>query len=103
VETGAAVAGFTMTETVKRVEAGRIRETVPREELAAATTPQVFRASLLAEAYEKEGKRDVTDDSALVERLGVPVLVVLTSRWNLKITYPEDLAVAEAFLSRKET
>jgi 2-C-methyl-D-erythritol 4-phosphate cytidylyltransferase len=48
-----------------------------------------------------QGKRDVTDDSELVERSGVLVSVVLTSRWNLKITYPEDLAVAEAFLARK--
>ena len=100
-ETGAAVACFSVIETIKRVEVGRIRETVPREDLAAATTPQVFRASLLAEAYEREGKRDVTDDSELVERTGVAVRVVLTSRWNIKITYPEDLAVAEAFLSRK--
>ena len=46
---------------------------------------------------------DVTDDSELVERIGVAVRVVLTSRWNLKITYPEDLAVAEAFLARKES
>jgi 2-C-methyl-D-erythritol 4-phosphate cytidylyltransferase len=101
-ETGAAVAGFALIETIKRVESGRIVETVPREELVAATTPQVFRASLLAEAMSKEGKRDVTDDSELVERIGVLVRVVLTSRWNVKITYPEDLAVAEAFLARKE-
>jgi 2-C-methyl-D-erythritol 4-phosphate cytidylyltransferase len=101
-ETGAAVAGFPLIETIKRVESGRIVETVPREELVAATTPQVFLAGLLADAMSKEGKRDVTDDSELVERIGVPVRVVLTSRWNVKITYPEDLAVAEAFLARKE-
>ena len=101
VETGAAVAGYGLIETVKKVDGGRILETVPREELFAATTPQVFRASLLSEAIAREGKRDVTDDSELVERTGVPVRVVLTSRWNLKITYPEDLAVAEAFLARK--
>ena len=100
VETGAAVAGFGLIETIKKVDGGRILETVPREELFAATTPQVFRAHLLAEAYAKEGKRDVTDDSELVERTGIPVRVVLTSRWNVKITYPEDLAVAEAFLAR---
>jgi 2-C-methyl-D-erythritol 4-phosphate cytidylyltransferase len=101
-ETGAAIAGFGLIETVKKVDGGRVLETVPREELFAATTPQVFRAHILAEAYAKEGKRDVTDDSELVERTGIPVRVVLTSRWNVKITYPEDLAVAEAFLARRE-
>jgi 2-C-methyl-D-erythritol 4-phosphate cytidylyltransferase len=97
---GAAVACFSMTETVKRVQGGRILETVPRNELVAAATPQAFRASVFRAALEKVDKRDVTDDSELVERSGVKVAVVLTSRWNLKITYPEDLVWAEAFLSQ---
>jgi 2-C-methyl-D-erythritol 4-phosphate cytidylyltransferase len=71
---------------------------VPRNDLVAATTPQVFRASILRAAVAKEGRRAVTDDSELVERNGTPVAVVLTSRWNLKITYPEDLVWAEAWL-----
>lgn len=98
-ETGAAVAAFAMIETVKRVQNGRVVETVPRHDLAAAVTPQVFRADLLKQVLEKEGMREVTDDAELVERSGSPVAVVLTSRWNLKITYPEDLLWAEAFLA----
>lgn len=98
--TGAAIAGFSMIETVKRVGSGRIVETVPRGDLVAAATPQIFRASLLAKALAREVSGDVTDDSELVERAGVPVSVVLTSRWNLKITYPEDLVWAESFLTR---
>lgn len=99
-KTGAAVAAYALVNTIKRVQAGKILETVPRVDLFAATTPQVFRAKLLRKALEKEGTRDVTDDAELVERTGAPVSVVLTSRWNLKITYPEDLAWAEAYLSR---
>lgn len=98
-ETGAAIAGFSLTETIKRVQGGKISETVPRNELVAAATPQVFRASILKKAMEKEGKREVTDDAELVERSGVSVSIVLTSRWNLKITYPEDLVWAEAYLA----
>lgn len=97
--TGAAVAAYALTDTVKRVSAGKVVETVPRGTLVAATTPQVIRASLLRAAYASEGHRDVTDDVELVERAGGTVRVVLTSRWNLKITYPEDLAAAEAFLA----
>ncbi|HEV8267139.1 MAG TPA: 2-C-methyl-D-erythritol 4-phosphate cytidylyltransferase [Thermoanaerobaculia bacterium] len=99
---GAAVAGFSMVETVKRVSEGAVTETVPRYDLVAATTPQVFRASLFRAAFEKEGSRDVTDDAELVERSGVKVSVVLTSRWNIKITYPEDLLWAEAFLANTQ-
>lgn len=96
--TGAAIAGFSLIETIKKVLNGKVVETVPRNELVAATTPQVFRGDLLRRAIEKESKRAVTDDSELLERMGVPVSVVLTSRWNVKITYPEDLFWAEAFL-----
>jgi len=98
-ETGAAVAAFSLVETIKKVHSGKVLETLARRELVAATTPQVFRASLLAKGLMKEGSPDMTDDAALVERAGVPVSVVLTSRWNLKITYPEDLAWAEGFLA----
>lgn len=98
--TDAAIAAFSLVETIKRVEAGKIRATVPRSDLVAATTPQAFRARVLKRALEKEGGTEATDDAELVERAGGEITVVLTSRWNIKITYPEDLAWAEAFLLR---
>jgi len=100
VKTGAAIAGYSVVETIKRVHGGAVVETVPRTDLFAATTPQVFRAGLLRPAVAKEGGPETTDDAQLVERTGGSVTVVLTSRWNIKITYPEDLAWAEAFLAR---
>ena len=99
-KTGAAIAGYSVVETIKRVHGGAVVETVPREDLFAATTPQVFRAGLLRPAVAKEGGPETTDDAQLVELTGISVTVVLTSRWNIKITYPEDLAWAEAFLAR---
>ena len=96
--TGAAISGFFVIDTVKRVRGGTILETVPREELFAATTPQVFRVSVFGPAVAAEAA-GATDDSQIVERSGVHVRVVLGSRWNVKVTYPEDLAVAEALLS----
>jgi 2-C-methyl-D-erythritol 4-phosphate cytidylyltransferase len=98
--TGAAIAGFSIVETIKRVESGKIRATVPRGDLVAATTPQAFRAGILRRALERDAGPDATDDAELVERNGGEVTVVLTSRWNIKITYPEDLAWAEAWLRR---
>lgn len=98
--TGAAIAAFSLVETIKRVEAGKIKATVPRGDLVAATTPQAFRAAILRKGLAKEGGPDATDDAELVERVGGEVTVVLTSRWNIKITYPEDLAWAEAWLAQ---
>ena len=97
---GAAIAGHAMVNTVKRTKNGKVVETVSRHDLVSVTTPQVFRARLLRKAVAKSPGVEVTDDAELVERTGGSVSVVLTSRWNLKITYPEDLAWAEAFLAR---
>jgi 2-C-methyl-D-erythritol 4-phosphate cytidylyltransferase len=98
--TGAAIAAFSLVETIKRVETGKIRATVPRGDLVAATTPQAFRAGIFRRGLAKEGGAEATDDAELVERAGGEITVVLTSRWNIKITYPEDLAWAEAWLRR---
>jgi len=97
-EHGAALAGSPVTDTVKRVQGGVVVQTVPRHDLFAAATPQVMRAGLLREAVAA-GLADATDDVELLERRGVLVRAVVTSRWNVKITYPEDLARAEAWLA----
>jgi len=97
---GAALLAVPVRDTLKRVEAGRIVATVPRESLWAAQTPQVFRAELLRAALEKaeaDGFRG-TDDAQLVERLGAPVAIVEGDPGNAKITWPADLAWAEAVL-----
>lgn len=99
-EHGAALAGSPVTDTIKRVRDGFVVETVARHDLFAAATPQVLRAGLLREAVEA-GLADATDDVELVERRGVAVRTVATSRWNVKITYPEDLERAEAWLASK--
>lgn len=95
---GAALAGSLVTDTVKRVREGVVVETVQRHDLFAAATPQVMRAGLLREAVAA-GLADATDDVQLLERRGVAVRAVVTSRWNVKITFPEDLARAEAWLA----
>ncbi len=97
---GAATAATPIVDTVKRVEGERIVATIDREGLYAAGTPQAFRAELLARAFETG--REATDEAGLLEALGVVVAAVPVSRWNLKITTPEDLELAEALLKRRE-
>jgi 2-C-methyl-D-erythritol 4-phosphate cytidylyltransferase len=95
---GAVVLGAPVVDTIKRVAPdGQIVATPPRAELIAALTPQTFLVELLRRAHAASGD-DATDDAALVERLGLPVHVHPGSRRNIKITTPEDLIVAEAFL-----
>lgn len=96
---GAAVAALPIHDTVKRVGPDHlIRETLKREELWQIQTPQAFRYDWLLEGHRlaQEQEWDVTDDAAIIERLGYPVSVVEGSCFNIKITRPEDLVLGEA-------
>lgn len=97
---GAAILALPIRDTVKRVLDGIVLETLPRDQIWAAQTPQVFRHGLLAEAYRRsvEDAFEGTDEASLVERVGHPVHVVPGSHRNLKITTPDDLAMAEGIL-----
>ena len=99
--TGAAVAAVPLTDTVKRVQAGIVVETLTRAELWAVQTPQVFRTSLLARAH-REATDEVTDDATLVERGGGQIGVAEGAYDNIKITTPEDLALAGWILARRQ-
>jgi 2-C-methyl-D-erythritol 4-phosphate cytidylyltransferase len=97
---GAAILAAPAVETVKEVEGGRVVRTHERARLWQAQTPQCFRYELLRRAYEQPGalSADVTDCSALVERLGVPVRVVEGGAHNVKLTTPRDFELAEILL-----
>jgi 2-C-methyl-D-erythritol 4-phosphate cytidylyltransferase len=92
----AAILATPVESTVKRVGPNNmIAETMPREGLWLAQTPQVFRRKLLVDAYARRAGFDATDDAQLVERLGHKVAVVAGSPVNMKITTQEDLRLAE--------
>lgn len=99
-ESGAAVLGTPVTDTVKRVENGRAVATLDRSTMWTVQTPQAFHLDLLSEAHRRARDEGVTatDDTALVEQLGRPVTVVAGRRDNIKITLPEDLRIAERIL-----
>ena len=101
VEHGAVAVGVPVRETVKAVSAaGVVVKTVEREGLWLTQTPQAFRRQVICSAYEKAARDGFsgTDDASLVERMGNEVHIVLGDYRNIKITTPEDLALAEAFL-----
>lgn len=100
---GAAILAAPATDTIKEVENDVVQRTLTRNNLRHALTPQCFQYELLRRAYEQLNEvnaAEVTDDSFLVERLGVRVSVVEGSARNIKITRPEDLAFAEILLKQ---
>ena len=103
-EAGAAIVGIVPVDTVKQVHRTKIRQTIPRERLVLAQTPQVFRFDLLKQAFRKarEDGFSGTDESSLVERLEqVEVSVVPGSDRNIKITKPSDMDLAKLFLAEE--
>ncbi len=94
----AVVPAMDVCDTIKRVDAdSHVRETLDRSHLRAVQTPQGFRRDVLAAAHAR-GPGPATDDAALVERLGYPVLVVPGDPLAMKITTAVDLTVATALL-----
>ena len=97
------VLGVPVKDTIKEAEDGIIKRTLKRSVLWAVQTPQLFLYRNLLSVYEKAMQEGFysTDDSALVEHYGGKIGVVMGSYRNLKITTPEDLDIAEFFLSHK--
>jgi 2-C-methyl-D-erythritol 4-phosphate cytidylyltransferase len=102
-EAGAAVVAVPVKDTVKRAENLSVIETVPRDELWLAQTPQAFRCDIIKKAYLEAEKNSFigTDDASLVEAMGKGVKIVPGSYENIKITTPEDLIFAEAILKNR--
>jgi 2-C-methyl-D-erythritol 4-phosphate cytidylyltransferase len=97
--TGAAILATPISGTVKRAgQDHTIAETLSREGLWEAQTPQVFRRQVLIDAYARRGSQPATDDAQLVERLGEKVTIVPCSPMNLKITTKEDVRLASLVL-----
>ncbi len=101
---GAAIAGWPAVDTVKQVErtaeGALIKATIPRASIVMAQTPQGFRYSILKKAFDDATADGFlgTDEASLIERAGLPVVVVMGSPRNLKITTPADMDLAEFYL-----
>lgn len=101
IEYGAATVGVPATDTIKRVDTEHtVIETLKRSELYQIQTPQGFQKDLFKEAHQKayDEKYLGTDDVSLVEYLGKPVHIVSGDYCNIKVTTPNDIAVAKRYL-----
>ena len=100
--TGACAPGIRMTDTLRRVsDQGIGEEVVSRDRLWRIQTPQAFRRDVIMKAHEEALRRGITatDDSALVDALGIPVVICEGAETNLKVTTPEDLELMRAILA----
>lgn len=98
-ETGAACLVAKVTDTIKKIKGGKIIETIDRETLRRALTPQCFKIEILQAAFENTDLSEaVTDECFLVEKLGFEIAFVDGSAKNIKITTREDFQIAEVFL-----
>ena len=89
-----------VADTVKRAMDHRVVKTENRSELWLAQTPQMFRAGVLMQALQR-ARGPVTDEASAIEQIGLQPRLVQGSRENLKVTWPEDFAIAEALLRRR--
>ena len=98
---GSAILAVPCVDTVKQIERNLVVATLPRDKIVLVQTPQAFRFSIIREAFERAYADGFmgTDESQLVERLGIRVSVVEGSPMNIKITRPFDLRLAKAIQS----
>jgi 2-C-methyl-D-erythritol 4-phosphate cytidylyltransferase len=98
----AVITALPAKDTVKEVDhAGFVVKTYDRKNVWLVQTPQVFRYADIMTAHERavsEAWEDVTDDASLIERLGIPVKVILGSEYNIKITTPGDMELGRWFI-----
>ena len=103
-QTGAAIVGVPVKDTIKSVQNEVVDYTLERSSLWAVQTPQAFRLSTIIKAHEDAKQHNFlgTDDASLVERMGEPINIVQGNYQNIKLTTPEDLLFAEAILNNRE-
>ena len=101
---GAAAIGYPSVDSVKEESGGLIARNLPRREIWLVQTPQAASVELLRRAIQEAELRQftATDEASILELLKIPIALVPGSRDNIKITYPEDLALAEFFFSQRK-
>ena len=98
----AVIPALPVTDTLKSVETDKIKTSIDRSTLRAAQTPQGFDYGLLLDLYRTSTDTSLTDDSQLFEKGGLEVYVTQGEDTNIKITYPNDIRLAEFYLLKQE-
>lgn len=100
-EKGNAVAAITSRDSVRQLKGG-ISQAIDRNTIYLIQTPQTFKSEIIKKAYEQLYSADFTDDAGVVERMGLEINLIEGDSRNIKITFSEDIAIAEYFLKKKK-
>lgn len=100
-ELGNAIAAVNSRDSIRRVSVD-ISVALPRQEIYIVQTPQTFDLNTLRQAYQQSYDQHFTDDASVVERAGGKIHLIEGDHTNIKITFPEDIAIAEAILANKK-
>jgi 2-C-methyl-D-erythritol 4-phosphate cytidylyltransferase len=100
-ETGNAVVALKSKDSVRQKK-GDLSKSLNRDDIYLVQTPQTFRSEILNKAYKQEYRNEFTDDASVVERLGVSINLIEGESQNIKITFPEDILLAEFFLKQNK-
>ena len=99
--TGAAALAIRSTDSIRlKSKNGLKNNTHPRERVYLMQTPQAFNGAILSASYEQPDDKTYTDDASVVEKKGYPIALIDGDTLNIKITFPEDLRIAEMLLGR---
>ena len=100
-EAGNAIAALKSKDSVRQ-QKGDLSKSLNRDDIYLVQTPQTFRSEILNKAYKQEYRNEFTDDASVVERLGVSINLIEGESQNIKITFPEDILLAEFFLKQNK-
>lgn len=98
-QNGNAIVAVQSRDSIRQVK-NELSSALVRDEIYLVQTPQVFRSDILRAAYQQEYQPGFTDDASVVEQLGININIVPGSYTNIKITFPEDIAIAEMLLGK---
>ena len=99
---GASLVALECTDTVKYCENSTVINTIPRQNVFLAQTPQVFRRTIIETAYRKLKKTDITDDCQAAEKIGAKIKIVSGKKKYIKITEPQDIKLARFYLKENK-
>ncbi|MBB5397692.1 2-C-methyl-D-erythritol 4-phosphate cytidylyltransferase [Mucilaginibacter sp. AK015] len=99
-ENGTAVTAVKSRDSIRQINAG-VSAALDRERIYLVQTPQTFQSNLLKKAYQQPYQDAFTDDASVVEQSGVAIKLIPGSYSNIKITFPEDIVIAEALINKK--
>jgi len=99
-ELGSAIPAITLSDSMRQLLDDGAHKAINRERLRSVQTPQTFRSDILLKAFEQPYQEQFTDEATVVEASGTKVFLIEGTKENIKITTPEDLIIAEAFMNQ---